>query len=286
MRGLALSGGAAFGAYQVGVWRALTERDWRPDVATGISIGSVNAWLLARDVPYGELEQVWLDWPAELLPGRERRFALPWQAQVPMFRAWIERLAKEYRNRPLVREGRMTMLEAANGRMHTISVADADTRELLAACALPGVMGPVRANGKLYLDCGILRYIPMRETVEAGADDIVVVDLLAAHPFPSARRIRHAFLALRNRLAGKPYDPAHPEDDGVEVTVVAHDSPLGGVLESFRWKRAFVERLIEDGYRDACFALDSRRHNTTPAIAHKVTPNPVSAAPQKTGAGR
>lgn len=281
MRGLALSGGAAFGAYQVGVSRALAERGWRPDVATGISIGSVNAWLLARDVPYDELEQIWLDWPAELLPGRERRFALPWQVQVPMFRAWIERIAREYQGRPLVCQGRMTMLEAASGRMRTISVAEAQGPDLLAACALPGVMGPVRTNGKLCLDCGILRYIPMRETVEAGADDVVLVDLLAAHPFPSARRVRHAFLKLRNRLAGRPYDPAHPEHDGVDVTVVAHPKPLGGVLESFRWKRSFVERLIADGYADACSALDSRRrHDTTPAARHKIAPNPVSAAPQ------
>ena len=278
MRGLALSGGAAFGAYQVGVWRALVERGWNPDVITGISIGSVNAWLLARDVPYNELEQIWLDWPKELLPGRERRFALPWQAQVPMFRAWIDRIAREYRGRPVVRQGRFTMLAAASGRMHTVSVADAGGDDLLAACALPGVMSPVRAHGKLYLDCGILRYIPMRETVEAGADDIVMVDLLAAHPFPSARRARRALLALRNRLAGHDYDP--PEAEGVDVTVVAHDSPLGSVLESFRWKRSFVERLIGDGYSDACSAFDSRRQSIMPAPAQSSSPSPVSAPPQ------
>jgi predicted acylesterase/phospholipase RssA len=174
----------------------------------------------------------------------------------------------------------MTMLEAATGRMRTISVAEATGSDLLAACALPGVMGPVRTDGKLCIDCGILRYIPMRETVEAGADEIVLVDLLAAHPFPTARRLRHAFLNLRNRLAGRPYDPVHPEHDGVDVTVVAHDSPLGNVLESFSWTRSFAERLIGNGYRDACSALDDRRQSTTPAAAHRITPNPVSAAPQ------
>lgn len=280
MRGLALSGGAAFGAYQVGVWRALVEHGWRPDVTTGISIGSVNAWLLARDVPYDELVQIWLEWPAELLPGRERRLDLPWRTQLPMFRAWIERVAREYQARPLVRQGRMTMLEAANGRMRTISVAEAGASDLLAACALPGVMAPVRTNGKLCLDCGILRYIPMRETVEAGAREIVLVDLLAAHPFPTARRLRHAFLRLRNRLAGRPYDPVHPEDDGVDVTVVAHDGPLGSVLESFRWDHSVVERLIADGYADGRSALDSRRHKTMAAAAHSATPSPLSAAPQ------
>jgi predicted acylesterase/phospholipase RssA len=279
MRGLALSGGAAFGAYQVGVWRALVERGWRPDVTTGISIGAVNSWLLARDLSQQELEAIWLDWPAELLPGRERRFDLPWRVQLPMFRAWVERLAAEYGGRPLVCDGRMTMLEARTGRMYTMPVANAGAADLLAACALPGVMAPVRPQGRLYLDCGILRYIPMRETVEAGADEIVLVDLLAAHPFPSMRSARRAVLGLRNRLAGKPFDPFGVELTGLDMTLVAHAKPLGGVLESFRWKRSFVERLIGDGYADACSALD-RRHETKPATAQANSPSAVRPAPQ------
>ena len=278
MQGLALSGGASFGAYQIGVWRALSEHGWQPDVATGISIGAVNAWLIARDLSHEELHAIWLDWPAALLPGLQRRVALPWRAQVPMFRAWIEQIAGSYGNRPLIREGRMTMLEAATGRMRTISVAAAGTSELLAACALPGVMAPVRTTSGLCLDCGILRYIPMQETIEAGAKEIVLVDLLAAHPFPAARRVRRAILSVRERLTGAPLDaPVGPD---IRITTVAHQSPLGGVLESFRWSRAFAERLMTTGYRDACSALDDRRHETKPAAAHAMRPSPVRPAPQ------
>jgi hypothetical protein len=141
-------------------------------------------------------------------------------------------------------------------------------------------MAPVRTRHGLCLDCGILRYIPMRETVEAGADEIVLVDLLAAHPFPSARRVRQAALRLRDRITGRPLDPPHPEQLGVDVTVVAHAAPLGGVLESFRWKRDFVERLIADGYRDAAAAFDGRRQSTIPAPAHSMRPSAVSVAPR------
>jgi predicted acylesterase/phospholipase RssA len=279
MQGLALSGGAAFGAYQVGVWRALSEHRWRPDVTTGISIGAVNSWLLARDISQAELERVWLDWPAELLPGRVRRFDLPWRTQLPMFRAWIDRIANQYGSRPLLCDGRMTMLEASTGRMCTISVADAGPEDLLAACALPGVMAPVRTPHGVCLDCGILRYIPLRETIEAGADEVIVVDLLAAHPFPPARRVRRAVFGLRDRLTGRPTDP-DPESLGVHVTVVGHESPLGTVLESFRWQRSFVERLIANGYRDACGVLEGQRHRAKPAPAHAMRPSPVSAIPQ------
>jgi predicted acylesterase/phospholipase RssA len=279
MRGLALSGGAAFGAYQVGVWRALVEGGWRPQVTTGISIGAVNSWLLSRDIPQPELERVWLDWPAELLPGRERRFDLPWRTQLPMFRAWIDRIAHEYGNRTVLFDGRLGVLEARTGRMRTISVADAGAEDLLAACALPGVMAPVRTPHGLCLDYGILRYIPLRETIEAGADEIIVVDLLAAHPFPPARRVRRAVVRLGSRLTGRP-EPASPESLGVHVTVVGHASPLGSVLESFRWQRSFVERLIADGYRDASNALEGRRQVTKAAPTQTMHPSPVSIAPQ------
>ena len=39
-KALVLAGGGARGSYQVGVWRALTELGWRPQIITGTSVGS------------------------------------------------------------------------------------------------------------------------------------------------------------------------------------------------------------------------------------------------------
>ena len=41
-----LAGGGARGSYQVGVWRALTELGWRPQIITGTSVGSLNGAML------------------------------------------------------------------------------------------------------------------------------------------------------------------------------------------------------------------------------------------------
>ena len=43
VRGLVLAGGGAKGSYQVGVYQALMELGWLPDVITGASVGSLNA---------------------------------------------------------------------------------------------------------------------------------------------------------------------------------------------------------------------------------------------------
>ena len=47
IRALVLAGGGARGSYQVGVWRALTELGWRPQIITGTSVGSLNGAMFA-----------------------------------------------------------------------------------------------------------------------------------------------------------------------------------------------------------------------------------------------
>jgi NTE family protein len=48
---LVLQGGGALGAYQAGVYEALAEADTRPDWVAGISIGAINAGLIAGNAP-------------------------------------------------------------------------------------------------------------------------------------------------------------------------------------------------------------------------------------------
>jgi NTE family protein len=48
---LLLQGGGALGAYQAGVYEALAESPWQPDWIAGISIGAINAGLIAGNAP-------------------------------------------------------------------------------------------------------------------------------------------------------------------------------------------------------------------------------------------
>jgi NTE family protein len=48
---LMLQGGGALGSYQAGVYQALAEGDLHPDWVAGISIGAVNAALVAGNPP-------------------------------------------------------------------------------------------------------------------------------------------------------------------------------------------------------------------------------------------
>jgi NTE family protein len=59
---LVLQGGGALGAYQVGVYEALHEAGIEPDWVSGVSIGAVNAALIAGNPPERRLERLTAFW--------------------------------------------------------------------------------------------------------------------------------------------------------------------------------------------------------------------------------
>ncbi len=72
---LALQGGGALGAYHIGAYQALAEHGFEPDWFSGISIGAINAAVLAGTPPaerVARLEELWrlISWPEVFRPMR------------------------------------------------------------------------------------------------------------------------------------------------------------------------------------------------------------------------
>src|SRR3979490_1768289 len=59
---LLLQGGGALGAYQAGVYQALAEADLQPDWVAGISIGAINAAIIAGNPPEERVPQLRAFW--------------------------------------------------------------------------------------------------------------------------------------------------------------------------------------------------------------------------------
>ena len=55
---LVLQGGGALGSYQAGVYEALAASDYKPDWVAGISIGAINAALIAGNAPDARVEKL------------------------------------------------------------------------------------------------------------------------------------------------------------------------------------------------------------------------------------
>src|SRR5580704_8438672 len=65
---LLLQGGGALGAYQAGVYEALAEADLHPDWTAGISIGAINAALVAGNPPESRVEKLREFWQQVTMP--------------------------------------------------------------------------------------------------------------------------------------------------------------------------------------------------------------------------
>ena len=65
---LILQGGGALGAYQAGVYQALAEADLHPDWVAGISIGAVNAAIIAGNPPERRVQQLRAFWETVTQP--------------------------------------------------------------------------------------------------------------------------------------------------------------------------------------------------------------------------
>src|SRR5882724_1209627 len=59
---LVLQGGGALGAFQAGVYQALAEANMHPNWVSGISIGAINAALIAGNAPQARLDKLRAFW--------------------------------------------------------------------------------------------------------------------------------------------------------------------------------------------------------------------------------
>ena len=58
MKALVLSGGGSKGSYQVGVWKALRELNYKFDIITGTSVGALNGAMMVQN-DYHKAINIW-----------------------------------------------------------------------------------------------------------------------------------------------------------------------------------------------------------------------------------
>jgi NTE family protein len=180
-----LSGGASLGAIQVGMLRALVDRDVRPDMIVGTSVGAVNgAFLASRGVTtesVDELTALWLGmrrgnvFPVEPLTGLlgflgARRNLVPVAA--------LRRLVTRHTDHELL-EDLPIPLHVIACDVHTgeeVRLSAGPLAEaVMASAAIPGVLPPVEWEGRLLMDGGVVDNTPISHALELGADHVYVL---------------------------------------------------------------------------------------------------------------
>jgi NTE family protein len=196
-----LGGGGARGALQVGALRALLEAGHAPDLTVGTSIGALNAAFLGlhgfNAVALTALEDAWRDAAAaDLLPSR-----YVWLTVRTLFgRGGVHReeqmraFLADHGLTPDLRFGDLrgvpARLVAADLNSFRPAIYGATPDDLvqdgvLASGALPPWMHPLERNGRLLLDGGMVSNVPIEPALNAGATEIVALDISEPNAPPS-----------------------------------------------------------------------------------------------------
>jgi NTE family protein len=180
-----LSGGASLGAIQVGMLRALYERDVAPDLIVGTSAGALNgAYIASRPQTVHTADKL-----GEVWRGLRRGNAFPLNPVTGLlgFLGLRDHLVPASGLERLIdRHTEYERLEDFPIPLHVVAVDVITGEELrlssgslrdaiLASAAIPGVLEPVAWGDRVLMDGGVANNTPISHAIELGATRIYVL---------------------------------------------------------------------------------------------------------------
>ncbi|MCQ4043716.1 patatin-like phospholipase family protein [Streptantibioticus rubrisoli] len=185
-RAFVLGGGGALGAHEVGMLKALLEAGLRPDLVVGTSVGAINGVVVAADPACSAVDRLADLWSklghagvftGSLLErlGTVVRSGTHLHSAAPL-RALLETHLPVDRLEDLAVPFQCVASSIERAAEHWFDegpLADA----VLASCAVPGLLPPVRVGDEHYLDGGLVNSIPVGRAVALGAREIYVLQV-------------------------------------------------------------------------------------------------------------
>jgi len=181
-----LGGGGALGAHEVGMLRALADAEIVPDLILGTSVGAINGALFASDPTAAgarRLAELWREvnrtdvFGGSLLRrvGTLARTRTHTQSFRPLRDMLADKLvAPLIEDLPVAFQCVAASVERAAEHWFTDGpLAEA----VLASCAVPGILPPVRIGAEHFIDGGIVNSIPVSRAIKLGASIVYVLQV-------------------------------------------------------------------------------------------------------------
>lgn len=199
--GLALEGGGAKGAYQVGAWKALREAGLKISAVSGTSVGALNGAMIVMDAPE-EAAELWANIHFSQVmdvDDEEMKRLMRGNLTLPELKSALHSVADIVRNRGFdVTPLRNWMAEVVDEEkirssdidffIVTYSLTDRKELELKASELEPGELYDMllasaylpafrleKLGGKYYADGGVQDVVPIHALVENGCKDIIAL---------------------------------------------------------------------------------------------------------------
>ena len=275
-----LSGGGNLGAIQVGMLRALWERDVQADIVLGCSIGALNgAAYAAEPTGYGlsQLERVWRTMRShDVMPS----------SRIPSSLQLVRRGESVHPNTGL-RETIETFLGGRDA-FEELEVpfqcvaTDVDLAvehwftqgplvdPILASAALPSVYPMVRIGDRRFVDGGVVDNVPLARAVELGAKQVYVLHV-GLHGRPNAEIRRPLDAALMAYWIARNHRFAR-DLAALPKSVEAIVLPPGDRPDIRYDDFTKTDELMDQGYRGASEHLDAlaRAAESEPGLAERL----------------
>jgi NTE family protein len=234
-----LGGGGVLGAVEVGMLRALFERDVTPDLVLGTSVGALNGAMVAREPSLAAIDRMVELWRGAADSGdvygdrrlRTVRRAVSTGTHIFSAKPIKQRLEEEFGD--LTFEDLPVRFQVCAASIERAAEHWFDSGPLVeavvASAAVPGLLPPAKVGDEHYLDGGIVNSIPLGRAVQLGATRVFVLQVgRIDRPLKPPRRpwevARVSFeIARRHRFARELAELP----DGVE----AHVLPARGTSE-------------------------------------------------------
>ena len=276
----AISGGGARGAAQVGMLRALLERNITPDLVVGVSIGAWNgAWLAHRpELDWVKrLEDVWRNVTRRTLD------IVWWRAARNMVRRKPSLYEGDGLSRFVARHLQVHNFEDLAVPLHTVAIdLTMGTKAVfshgplapavLASSAIPGIFPPVVIDGRQHVDGGLVDPTGLDTAIELGARRVYVLDSGYAGRLPAPLGSMNAIVDHTFQIAAQHRTRWTIQQMGRSVEII-HMRPDAGFLRHSMDFGA-TDFYLNEGYRYAAHVLDSRgkRGRSMPEFAPTVAP--------------
>ncbi len=263
-----LGGGGVLGAAEVGMLRALLERDIVPDLLVGSSVGALNGAFLAVDPSSSTVDRManmWISLSDRGVFGGNLigqvsnlvrhgtylhdNHGLRRVLDGAFGRLAIEDLAVRF-------ECVAASIEAAGPHWFASGPV---TEAVLASCAVPGLLPAVEIGGEHFLDGGLVRSVPVGRAVELGARRVYVLQVgRLERPLQAPRRPWEVALVAFEISRRHHFTEALANvPEGVDVQVLPSGSTSPSVSVRYR-STSEVEKRIDRAYEATAAHLDRR----------------------------
>ena len=185
--GIAFSGGAVRGYAHLGVWEVLSAHGITPCCTAGTSAGSIIAALVAAQVP---VETIY-ERARNLSWGRLTRLMTPKHLgllSLEPLEALLEEVMggpKTFADLPIP----LACIAFDIEREELVVLREGPVAKAVrASCSVPGIFTPVEWEGRLLVDGGVVKNLPLSVLREMGATYTIGVNLLAKRNTPHRPR--------------------------------------------------------------------------------------------------